>query len=94
VLLSVTPRTTRVRLRQQYVLVRSMETAAVRVLFHILIVPIRNYGIKGRNPLKYSVSTSSHVLAKYNVVPNSGASQQKYQTCSTGLTFFCEYCTI
>jgi hypothetical protein len=94
VLLSVTPRTKRVRLRQHYIPVRSMETAAVRVIFHILIVLYWNYGIEGRDPLTYSVNTFSHVLAKYNAVPNSGASQQKYQTSSTGLTFFCEYSTI
>jgi hypothetical protein len=88
VLLSVTTRTKGVRLRQHYIPVRSMETAAVRDIFHILIVPHWNYGIKGRNPLTYSVNTFSHVLAKYNAVPNSGASQQKYQTSSTGLTFF------
>ena len=94
-LLSVTPRTTRVRLPQHYISVSSMETAAVRVILRILIVPCWNDGIKGRNPLTYSVNASSHVLAKYNAVPNSGASQQKYHTSSTRLTlFFCEYCTI
>lgn len=75
--------------------VSSMETAALSVILHILIVPYWNVGIKGRNPLTYSVNTSSHVLAKYNAVPNSGASWQKYHTSSTGFAFFVwEYCTI
>jgi hypothetical protein len=77
VLLSVNPRTTRVRLREHYIPVSSMETAAVRIILHILIFLYWNYGIKSRNPLTYSFNASSHELAKYNAVPNSGASQQR-----------------